>query len=249
MDDRPGIMLRDLDRGMGGGGGRAADQQRNRETTPLHFLRDMHHLIERWRDEPGKPDHIRAEFDGLIEDLVACDHHAHVGDLEAVAGKHHSDNVLADVMDVALDGGDQETPGGVAALGDFQCLVKGHARVLRLDRLDVSREVFRLLRFHVGEEPCHRLLHHPGGFHHLRQEHFPRAEQIADHAHAIHQRPLDDLERPAVFHPGLFGVLVDEAVDAFQQRVFQPFLDRFLAPRKILFDLLSTDALVALGQI
>jgi hypothetical protein len=41
-----------------------------------------------------------------------------------------------------------------------------------------------------------RLLHHAGRFHHLRQEHLARAEQVADHVHAGHQRAFDDVQRP-----------------------------------------------------
>ena len=86
MYDRPGVMLRDLDRRVRGGGRSTADQKWNRETAALHFLCDMHHFIERWRDETRKPDHVRAEFDGLIQNLITGNHHAHIGDLEAVAG-------------------------------------------------------------------------------------------------------------------------------------------------------------------
>ena len=152
-------------------------------------------------------------------------------------------------MDVTFDGRDQETSRRVAAFRYFQSLVEGHAGVLLLDRLDIAGEVFRFLGFHVREKPCHRLLHHAGGFYHLRQEHFSRAEQIADHAHAIHQRPFDHFERPAVFLARLFGVLIDEAVDAFQQRVFQSFLHAVFSPRKVFLDLLAADAFVAFRQI
>ena len=95
------------------------------ETASFHFLGDVHHLVERRRDQTAETDHVRAEFDGLVEDLVAGDHDAHVGDFEAVAGEHHADDVLADVMDVALDGGDEEATGGAAAFGEAQGLVVG----------------------------------------------------------------------------------------------------------------------------
>ena len=35
-------------------------------------------------------------------------HHAHVDDLEVVALEHDGDDVLADVVHVALDGGDDD---------------------------------------------------------------------------------------------------------------------------------------------
>ena len=45
-----------------------------------------------------------------------------------------------------------------------------------------------------------------------------------------HERPFDDQQRPAIFLPGLLGVLVDVIDDALDQRVAEAFLDRALAP-------------------
>ena len=86
MDNRPAVVLGDLDCGVRGGGRRTANEQRNRESTPLHFLGDMHHLIQRRCDQPGEPDHVAAHFGGLCQNLVTGNHHAHIGDFEAVAG-------------------------------------------------------------------------------------------------------------------------------------------------------------------
>ena len=46
--------------------------------------------------------------------LVGRDHDAEVDDLVVVAGEDHADDVLADVVDVALDGGHQDLAGGLA---------------------------------------------------------------------------------------------------------------------------------------
>jgi hypothetical protein len=118
MDHRTGVMLGDLDGGVRGGGGGATDEQRHLESAALHFLGDVDHLVERRRDQTGQADDVRADLDRLVEDLVAGNHDAHVGDFEAVAGEHHADDVLADVVDVALDGGDEETAGGAPAFGE-----------------------------------------------------------------------------------------------------------------------------------
>jgi hypothetical protein len=56
------------------------------------------------------------------------------------------------------------------------------------------------------------LLHHAGGFHHLRQEHLARAEQVADDVHAVHQRAFDHLQRPFRREARGFGVVVDIGV-------------------------------------
>ena len=152
-------------------------------------------------------------------------------------------------MNIAFHGGDQKTPSGVSTFGELQCVVIRHAWVLFLDCSDVSREVFRLLLFHVGEKPSNCFFHHAGGFHHLGKEHFARAEEVTDHAHAVHQRPFDHFQWPAVFLASGFRILVDETINPLQERVFETFLDILLTPREILSKLLSADTLVAFGKI
>ena len=80
----------------------------------------------------------------------------------------------------------------------------------------------------------HRLLHHAGRLHHLRQEHLAGAEQVADDVHAGHQRPFDDVQRPLGGEARLLGVGVDELGDAVDQRMGQPLGDGLLAPGEIL---------------
>ena len=46
--------------------------------------------------------------------------------------------------------------------------------------------VFRLLRFEIRCEVGDRPLHHPRALHDLREEHFPRAKEIAHDLHAVH---------------------------------------------------------------
>ena len=69
-------------------------------------------------------------------------------------------------------------------------------RILPADLHALRLAVGVLLGLHVGQEMGHGLLHHAGGLHHLRQEHLARAEQVADDAHAGHQRAFDDVQRP-----------------------------------------------------
>ena len=45
---------------------------------------------------------------GALEDFFGRDHDTHVDDLVVVAGEHDADDVLADVVDVALDGGEDD---------------------------------------------------------------------------------------------------------------------------------------------
>jgi hypothetical protein len=57
---------------------------------------------------PLRPDDVGAFDLGLGQDVVAGHHHAHVDHFEVVALQHHGDDVLADVVHVALDGGDHD---------------------------------------------------------------------------------------------------------------------------------------------
>ena len=92
-------------------------------------------------------------------------------------------------------------------------------------------------------------LHDAGALDDLRQEHLALAEQIADDVHAVHQRPLDDLDGMVELLPRRLGVLLGVVGDALDQRVLQAVLYRPLAPRQVL--LLGGSALVAvlLGQL
>ena len=89
---------------------RAADQQRQVEPAPLHLARDVDHLVERRRDQPREPDDARALLDGGVEDAVGRHHHPEVDHLVVVAAEHDADDVLADVVDVALDGREHDAP-------------------------------------------------------------------------------------------------------------------------------------------
>jgi hypothetical protein len=155
---------------------------------------------------PERP--IRSAFTSRgFEDFIRRDHHAKIDNFVVITLQHHADDVLADVVHVALHGGDDH----LAVAGAF--LFAGFDK-----------------RFQVG----HRLLHHAGGFHHLRQEHFALAEQIADHVHAVHQRPFDHLNRAGGLLARFFGILLDKLGNAFHQRIFQTLFHVPAAPFRLL---------------
>ena len=142
---------------------------------------------------------------GRLEDAGPRRHDAQIDDLIAVALQHDPDDVLADVVDVALDRGHDD----LALAGRFP---------------------FDLVGFDVGQQVRDRALHHPGRLDHLRQEHAARAEQVADHVHAVHQRTLDHLDRADDALAGFLGILDDERVDALDQGMGEPLGDRPAAP-------------------
>ena len=99
------------------------------------------------------------------------------------------------------------------------------------DLHDLARANLRgLFGLHVGGQVGDRLLHHTSRFHHLRKKHLARAEEIANDAHAVHQRAFDHQQRPAELLVGLLGVQLNIGVDTFDQRVREPLLDRAGAP-------------------
>ncbi len=138
--------------------------------------------------------------------------------------EHDRHDVLADVVNIALDRGDDNFPlalaGGTGA---------------------------HLLCFDVRNQVCDRLLHDPGGFHNLRQEHLAGAEQVADDIHAFHQRTLDDLDRIWKLQARLFGICDDVSIDSPHHRVGDA-LDHAALPPGQVFDRDPGLALVALRE-
>ena len=204
--------------------GRATDQQRDGEALPFHLFRHMRHLFQRGRDEAGKTNYVGVVFACGIEDLLARHHHAHVHHLEVVALQYYGDDVLADVVHVAFHRRHHDLAFGAGIAGA------------------------QFLGFDVRHQMCHRLFHHARGFHHLRQEHLARAEQVADHVHAVHQRAFDHLDRELCVQARFLGVLDDVGGDAAHQCVSQALLHRALAPFQI-FDLFLAAAFDALGHL
>mmetsp|Transcript_45881 Transcript_45881/g.82585 ORF Transcript_45881/g.82585 Transcript_45881/m.82585 type:complete len:343 (-) Transcript_45881:1114-2142(-) len=78
-----------------------------------------------------------------------------------------------------------------------------------------------LLLLHEWSKVGHSLLHHTGTLDDLRQEHLSCAEEIADDAHALHERTFDDVERNFEVGSCLLDVTVNELVDAIDEPVVE----------------------------
>ena len=209
MYGRPRVSGRDAHRRVLLGRGRAADQQRDRELPAGHLFGYRDHLVEGWRDEARQADGVGAELDRSVQDLFGRHHHAEVVDLVVVAAQHDPDDVLADVVNVALDRREHQLA----------------AHLLAPRRL--------LFRFHERLEVGDGAFHRARALHDLRQEHLARAEQVTDHLHAIHQRPFDHHQRPGVFLARLLCVGLDVRDLAMQDGVCEAVFDGSLAPRKV----------------
>ncbi|CCJ86418.1 hypothetical protein BN133_2795 [Cronobacter dublinensis 582] len=214
IDGRPAVVLLDFHRRMRFGGGGTANQQRQRKALALHLFRHVNHLIERRRNQPGQPDDIGVLFARGFEDFIGWHHHAEIDNLVVVALEHHADDIFADVMHVAFYGREHDF---AVALADL------------------------FARLNIGLQVRDRLLHDARGFHHLRQEHFAFAEEIADDVHAVHQRPFNDLNRTLRLLARLFGILFDKFGDPFHQRIFETLFHVPRAP----FGLLSVSRRIA----
>ena len=106
IDRLPAPVVRmDLHRRVHAAGGGAADQQRQVEALPLHLGGDVAHLVERRRDQAGEPDDVGVLLLRRLQDLRRRHHHAEIDHLVIVALEHDADDVLADVVHVALDRG------------------------------------------------------------------------------------------------------------------------------------------------
>ena len=194
----PPYSLRDARRGELAGQRRAAHEERDLDAGRAQVLGGDHHLLGRLHQEPGEADRV-----GLVAvvrgDQVLRRHlDAQVDDPVAVVLEDDLDQVLADVVDVALHGGEHDgAAGGV--------LVLGH----------------ELLE--VGDGGLHGL----GGLEHLGHDELVVVEEAPDLLHALHERPVDDVERARLVE--LQRQVVEQAfLGAFHDVAREPLVQRQL---------------------
>ena len=204
VDDRAAVDRGDLQRGVQRRGRCAADDDRDAQAAPLELLADVRHLVERRRDEAAQADALRSPGDGFVDDALRLDHDAQVADLVSVAGHHHRDDVLADVVDVALDRGDEHPSGTVRRRGGAL--------------LD------------VGGEGRHGALHHARRLDDLRQEHLALAEEPAHALHGGHEQRVDHRHRAAQRAVALQRILLDVLRHALEHGVVDALGERPRAP-------------------
>ena len=151
-----------------GAGERGPAQQHRvlRQATLVELDQVVLHDDRRLHEQPGHADHVGAGVLGGLGDVGDRLLDADVDHRVAVVAQDDVDQVLADVVHVALHRGEHD-----------RALARG------VRRLDV--------RFEVRDG----LLHHLGAREHEGQLHLARAEQLADGLHAGQQVVVDDVER------------------------------------------------------
>ncbi len=108
---------------------------------------------------------VALHLDGLRDDRLGRDLLAQVDHVVAVVGEDGLDQVLADVMHIAVDGGKDDR-----ALGDA------------------------FLLFEIVLQVGDGLLHHLGGLQHEGQDQFARAEFVADFLHGGEQDGVEGVD-------------------------------------------------------
>ena len=124
--------------------------------------------------------------------------------------ENDTNDVLANIVNVALHGGEQDF-----ALGFINI-------------------VFAPVFFDERNQIRNRLLHDTRTFNDLRQKHFPGSEQVANDVHTVHQRPFDHFKRPIRRETGLLRIFENEIGHAVDESVGQSIADRRFPPRQIL---------------
>ena len=180
---------------------RAAQQHRRRDPLARHLGQVLAHDRRRLDQQARHADRVGVALLRGIEDVLQRLLDAEIDDLVAVVGEDDVDEVLADVVHVALHRGEDDE----AALRPVDL-------------------------FHVGLEKGRRRLHHLGRAQHEGELHLAGAEEIADHLHAVEQENVDDVERLVAFERQQQIVLEAGAV-AVDDALRQPLLDRLGALR------------------
>ena len=149
---------------------RAAEDHRHRVGEParVQLLEVLAHDDRRLHEQAAHADRVGLHLERLLDHLVDRDLDAEVVNDVAVVRQDDVDEVLADVVDVALHRGehDHALAAGVGLLHE---------------------------RLEVRDRGLHRL----GRLQHERQLHLAAAEQLADDLHAVEQHVVHDLERRA----------------------------------------------------
>src|SRR5690554_4508110 len=183
----------------------------------------MNHFVQGGCNQAGEPDDVNILLAGGFQDFFARHHDSQVNHLIVVALKYDPYNIFSYIVNIAFHSRHEDFSLGLLASALF--------------RLD------------IGNKVGHSLLHDPGTFYHLRQEHLAIAKEIAHDVHAIHQRAFDNLNRVARPDAAFLSVFNNKGSDTFDQGMLDTLFYRPLTPRQVFFPALAALVFVALGDL
>ena len=149
----------------------AADEQRGSHVGGFEVTGGQDHLLGAFDEKARKADDVGTVLEGRLYESFVGHPDAEVDDLETVVGEHDGYEVLADVVHVALDGGEQD-------------LAARRSTALRITRLGL----------HEGLEVGDGRFHDLGALQYLGDDQLVVVEEAADLGHSGHQGPVDDVE-------------------------------------------------------
>ena len=166
MHDRLVINGSNFDGCVPGTGGGSANQQWNPEPLFFHGSCDCNHFFQRWSDQAAQSNDVGPMTKGFFQNPFAGDHDPKIDDSEVIAAEHHCDNVLADVMHITLDRGNQEgSASTVSGLCSGSILGRGsHCHGFVASAVEqssgaeaclLSEDFGSLLSLHEGFQPGH----------------------------------------------------------------------------------------------
>ena len=174
----------------------AADQQRLVDARCPQVAGRDHHLLSRLHQQPREADRVRLVLVRRLDQHLRRNFDAEVDDAVAVVRQDDVDQVLANVVHIALHSRQQHL-----------------AARARLGLLHV------LLQVRDGG------LHRFGALQHLGDDQLVRVEQPADLLHPLHQRSVDDLQRRR-FRALQLQVGDEPLLRTFDDAVRQPLVER-----------------------
>ena len=168
-------------------------------------------------------------FQRRVEDLGGGNHDAEIDHLVVVAAEDHTDDVLADVVDVTLDGGHDDTPLRLTA-SDWS---GGAARCS--SSMNGSRYATAFFIARALLTTCGRNI-------------FPAPNRSPTIFMPSMSGPSMMSSGRAIFPARLFGILLDVLDGPVHERMREPLFDGPLAPGDVLFALLA-GPLHGLGEL
>src|SRR6266516_2025099 len=186
---------------------RASCENRESEPLALEILEDIFHLNRRLDQQAGKPDGIDLMFQGRLDNVIGRLLDSQIVDRVPVVRQDDIYQVLADVVDIALDSRQHDAP-----LGRIRSLV---------------HELFEII--HGG-------FHHLGGIENRWELHLAAPEEISHNFHSIEKDAVDDVQSGILLEGFVEELrqLDRPAIDvgnpfAIDQVVFQALLDCHIA--------------------